>query len=465
MLKSKRTVFAAGLVVCLLAAGGIALRARAASATEGESQLQTASVTSGDIVISATGSAQLIPARSSALSFSTMDTVAEILVDVGDSVKEGGELARLDNEAATVALETAKVALLRLTSDEAIANARISLADAQDELKTATYNQYAQQQGHRASSEVIKLARARVEQAEQSLKFARQRYNNSSGRDEFDNDRVNSLEKVVAAQKELNTYRQQLAWYAGKPSESEQADLEASVALAEAHVAAAQALVGELTGVASPDEAADIASDALIALRQARLDVDAAQAALDATVLTAPFDGVITELNGYVGESSDDFSIGLADVRNPVIDVSVDESDLEIVAVGDPIDLSLDAMPDSVLTGSLRRLDPVLTEVEGIQTVHALAELDQTSLDKVLSLPMGMSGTIEIVHAETHGALLVPVNALHELAEGKYGVFVMESGEPRLREVKVGLQSAVYAEILSGLSLGDTVSLGTEGES
>jgi multidrug efflux pump subunit AcrA (membrane-fusion protein) len=75
-----------------------------------------------------------------------------------------------------------------------------------------------------------------------------------------------------------------------------------------------------------------------------------------------------------------------------------------------------------------------------------------------------MSGTIEIIHAETHNALLVPINALHELDEGKYGVFVMENGEPRLQEVEVGLQSAVYAEILSGLSMGDTVSLGTESE-
>jgi HlyD family secretion protein len=464
MSKGKRIYLAAGITACVLAAGGFALRAWAASGDEDESQLQTASVQTGDITISATGSAQLIPARSSALSFSTTDTVEEILVDVGDSVKEGDVLARLDDEAAKVALESAQVALNQLTSPEAIANAQISLADAQGALKTANYNLYVQQEGHRASSEVIKLAKARVEQAEQSLKFAKQNYNNHSGEDEFDNNRVNALEQVVAAQKQLNTYKQQLAWYTGKPSETDQAELEAQVALAEAQVASAQALLDELTGAATADEAADIASDDLIALRQARLNVDSAQTTLDATTLITPFDGVITELNGYVGETSDGFSIGLADVQNPVVDLSIDESDLEIVAVDDPIELSLDALPDSILTGSLTRVDPVLTELEGIQTVHAMAKLDDTSLDEVLSLPMGMSGTIEIIHAETHNALLVPINALHELDEGKYGVFVMENGEPRLQEVEVGLQSAVYAEILSGLSMGDTVSLGTESE-
>ena len=464
MFKRKRIYLAAGITACVLAAGGFALRAWAASGDEDESQLQTASVQTGDITISATGSAQLDPARSSALSFSTTDTVDEILVDVGDSVKEGDVLARLDDEAAKVALESAQLNLNQLTSPEAIANAQISLADAQDALKTAKYNLYVQQEGHRTSSDVIKLTKARLAQAEEKLEDVKHHYNNTSGRDDKEDERTNALEQVVAAQNQVTTYRQQLAWYIGKPNAVDQARLEANVALAEAQVASAQALVDELTGVATAEESTDIASDDLIALRRARLNVDSAQTTLDATTLIAPFDGVITKLNGYVGETSDGFSIGLADVQNPVVDLSIDESDLEIVAVDDPIELSLDALPDSILTGSLTRVDPVLTELEGIQTVHAMAKLDDTSLDEVLSLPMGMSGTIEIIHAETHSALLVPISALHELDEGKYGVFVMENGEPRLQEVEVGLQSAVYAEILSGLSMGDTVSLGTESE-
>jgi multidrug efflux pump subunit AcrA (membrane-fusion protein) len=55
---------------------------------------------------------------------------------------------------------------------------------------------------------------------------------------------------------------------------------------------------------------------------------------------------------------------------------------------------------------------------------------------------------------------LVPVEALHELAPGEYGVFVVQNGTTRLRVVKVGLQDITSAEITSGLQAGEVVSTG-----
>jgi hypothetical protein len=52
------------------------------------------------------------------------------------------------------------------------------------------------------------------------------------------------------------------------------------------------------------------------------------------------------------------------------------------------------------------------------------------------------------------------VEALRELSPGEYAVFVMENGEPQLRFVEVGLMDFSFAEILSGLESGETVTTG-----
>jgi HlyD family secretion protein len=65
-----------------------------------------------------------------------------------------------------------------------------------------------------------------------------------------------------------------------------------------------------------------------------------------------------------------------------------------------------------------------------------------------------------VISAQAQNVLLVPVEALHELSEGNYAVFVVEDGTPVLRTVEVGLMDYTYAEIKSGLNEGDVVTTG-----
>ena len=57
-------------------------------------------------------------------------------------------------------------------------------------------------------------------------------------------------------------------------------------------------------------------------------------------------------------------------------------------------------------------------------------------------------------------AVMIPVEALHQIEDGRYTVFVMENGTPKLRLVEVGLQDITYAEIKSGLEAGEIVTTG-----
>jgi multidrug efflux pump subunit AcrA (membrane-fusion protein) len=71
-----------------------------------------------------------------------------------------------------------------------------------------------------------------------------------------------------------------------------------------------------------------------------------------------------------------------------------------------------------------------------------------------------MNAAVDIVGGRAENAILIPVEALRELGPGEFAVFVLQDGEPRLRPVEVGIMDFTFAEILSGLEAGETVTTG-----
>jgi multidrug efflux pump subunit AcrA (membrane-fusion protein) len=89
--------------------------------------------------------------------------------------------------------------------------------------------------------------------------------------------------------------------------------------------------------------------------------------------------------------------------------------------------------------------------------VHITARLDNTI---PYELPSGSSASVDVIGGRAKNAVLVPVEALHQIGENKYTLFVMENGKLRLRVVQVGLQDLTKAEITSGLKTGEIVTTG-----
>lgn len=88
-------------------------------------------------------------------------------------------------------------------------------------------------------------------------------------------------------------------------------------------------------------------------------------------------------------------------------------------------------------------------------------ELDLADTQSGTRFFEGLSASVEIIGGQAENVLLVPVEAVRDLGDGAYGVFVVQSdGSLRLRPVEVGLMDATYVEIKSGLDLGDTVTTG-----
>jgi HlyD family secretion protein len=127
------------VVVALLSAGTyVFVRARqTTAAASSASTLQTATARTGNLVLQASGSGYLVAASEANIAFEIDGKLAELDVKLGDQVEKGQILARLDDASLQYKLEEAQLALLELTSPEAIANAELAVTTAQADVITA----------------------------------------------------------------------------------------------------------------------------------------------------------------------------------------------------------------------------------------------------------------------------------------------------------------------------------------
>jgi RND family efflux transporter MFP subunit len=196
-------------------------------------------------------------------------------------------------------------------------------------------------------------------------------------------------------------------------------------------------------------------------LQLAQLNLAAAQENLSNASLKAPFDGVVAAVQAQPGETvGTNPIITLADLEHPLLELYLDETDLHKVATGHEVEVIFDALPDQVFGGRVVRIEPGLVLVEGVPMIQALAALQDENLVEGEILPAGLNASVEIVSGKAENALLVPVEALKELAPGSYSVFVVVDEQLVPRPVQVGLMDLSYAEILGGLEQGEIVSTG-----
>lgn len=462
------------LVVILAAAGGgyaYYRQLNTAPAEATETPIQTATVRSGNLVISATGTGTVISKAEISVGFEKSGVVTELFFDVGDEVVAGDVLASLKTEeteksiAATIANAELNVLKSQQELDDLTnADNSLELAEAQVALVEAQAN-LEEMQEVREDLNYQRCLDSAIENYEAQYYRALNKYNdilkyyekNFSELEDTDPDRLDALATVLSAEDEMNTALANVNWCKGTATEAEIAEADANVALAEATLATAQAAVAELQNA---DNSLDIAvAEAQLASAQAELEV--AQESQAVIELTAPISGMILSVDAIVGQSVGTSAIvTIADVSDILLDVYLDESDMNNVGVGFPVEVVFDALPEQTFTGKIISVAPSLVSMGGVSAVQATAQIDAESFAKPQNLPIGLSATVEVITSEANNALLVPVEALRELSEGKYAVFVMEDGTPVLKVVEVGIMDYTYAEIKSGLNVGDVVTTG-----
>ena len=200
---------------------------------------------------------------------------------------------------------------------------------------------------------------------------------------------------------------------------------------------------------------------------QAQARVDVARVAQGRTVLVAPFDGTVAKIVGEVGEYSTPSPPGVA--TPPAIDLiddsclyveaPMDEVDAPKIKVGQPVRITLDALPKQSFPGKVKRVAPYVTAVEKqARTVDIEATFDDPA--SVGPLLVGYSADVEIILEVRRDVLRLPTSAL--LEGGR--VLVLVDGKLAERKVKMGLANWEYTEILDGLGAGDRIVTSLERE-
>jgi HlyD family secretion protein len=213
-------------------------------------------------------------------------------------------------------------------------------------------------------------------------------------------------------------------------------------------------------GQALAKKAACQAATTTIEVSRARIDV--AQAALDRTRLVAPFDGIIAEVNGELGEFVTPSPVGiptppaidLIDRSCLYVEAPIDEVDAPEIKVGMPAHISLDAFGKKYFEGKVRQIAPYVQDVEK-QARTADIEVDFLSeKDKANMLP-GYSADVEVILDTRENTLRIPTEAL---LEGNR-VYVYDPSDQTISEtaVKIGLSNWQYTEIRDGLKAGQQI--------
>jgi HlyD family secretion protein len=444
--------------LALLAAMGVAgfviyrQVGQAAASTE-EPTVETAIVRQGDLVIYASGSGTLEAYEEIALGFEGGGTLTEVSVRLGDAVKAGQVLARVDGDEARQQLAQAERTLRELTSPSAIAAAQLAVADAQEALQEAQRTYTVNQEGSRATADTIEGARYRLRLAKEKLDEAQDAYDSARS----DGAKALAYDRYASARTAYNTALATYNWYTGHPTETDQAQLEADVALAQAALEEAQALLAALTGEEPAD---DSFGEGLTALEEAQQAVETARQALADTKLVAPIDGVVIAVDGTIGQIVSGTVVTLASITPRQLEVNLDQTDFAMLHDGDRAEVVFDALPDVTFTGHVTQIDPSLTSGGLVSTIRAIVQMDDDPSGEAGHLLLGMSAAVDVISGRAMGATLVPVEALRELSPGEYAVFVMVDGAPTLTPVEVGLMDVTYAEILSGVQPGDVVTTG-----
>jgi len=196
---------------------------------------------------------------------------------------------------------------------------------------------------------------------------------------------------------------------------------------------------------------------------------NAAQAAVERTLVVAPFDGTVAEINAELGEFITPSppgiptlpAIDLLDVSCLYVSAPIDEVDAPQIKTGMSACVTLDAFPEKRCSGTVSRIAPYVLEKEK-QARTVEVEVKLTDPKDLKGLLPGYSADIEVLLANKPKALRVPAEAV--LANNK--VLVMrEDGLLEERSFTPGLSNWNFVEVLSGLNAGDKVvlSIGREG--
>ncbi|MDG2435107.1 MAG: efflux RND transporter periplasmic adaptor subunit [Gammaproteobacteria bacterium] len=211
----------------------------------------------------------------------------------------------------------------------------------------------------------------------------------------------------------------------------------------------------------SKETAVSNAESSAASCNASKAQVDVTKASLERTMLIAPFNGIIAEIEGELGEYVTPSPVGVA--TKPTVDL-IDNSCIYIKAPIDEIDapevvsglkarITMDAFGQEEFPATVTRVAPYVLDLEKqARTVEIEAVFDNPQ--NVL-LP-GYSADITIIIDTEEEVLSVPTQAV---VRDKFVYLINEDDTLVKQNIEVGLSNWQYSEVLSGLTIDDRIVL------
>ncbi|MCL2324104.1 MAG: HlyD family efflux transporter periplasmic adaptor subunit [Actinomycetia bacterium] len=412
--------------------------------TPSASSYLTAQVQQGDLEKTISGSGQLKAGSTAQVNAQVSGTVTGLTVKLGDTVTKGQVLFTIDDSGTLAAAVT--------SASNSLESAQLSLTAAQQSL---------------ASAEAASVTTA------QDLMASGSSSSSSSSGSGSSSQRSSQQQQQQQQQQPSSTSTPLTLAQAQAQADQANAQRASQIASAQAQVKQAQAQV-----------------------TSAQSNYDTAVANQGKTTVTAPAAGVITALgvangsavsgsnnannNGsasaYSGQggnnsnanssssnaaSSSTAAVEISDYSAAMTaDISVSESDISSVKMGQQVRLSFTAFPSLDTTGVVTQISPTGTSSGSL--VDFTVQMTLTKPDK--QLRPGMSVTAQIVTASAANVLMVPNTAIDQASDGSYTVQVARGGNTNdlnTVTITIGIANDSYTEVKSGLSAGDVVISGT----
>lgn len=440
----KKTVVILIAVVAVVIVGLGVLRRLRLRGNEATADYETVAVRRDAIVATVNSSGSVVPGEQLPLVFPSGGLLAQVHVQAGQQVTAGEELARLDTgqlelsvaqAEATLNINEARLEQARAGPDPA----DIAAASAAVESAQASFDRLLAG----PTAEDLESAKLNVEAARNQLWAAQAQRDSTKGNPLTPQASIDAAEAQVLVA-EINVQQAILA----QEKLTEQPS-EADVALARSQLAQAEAQLQKLQQMPTEEDLAIAEAQ----VEQARAALEQAKLRLADAVLVAPFSGTVASVGAQVGELVGAATpvIILADLDYYYVDASIDETDIGSVQVGQDAEISLDAFPDTRLSGKVTRIDPLGRVAQGVVSYDVEIEV----LSAEVALRPNMTAIVDIVVARKEGVLVVPNRAVKRDSGGRYYVEVISEGEVKRRLVTTGLSNELVTEIVTGLGEGE----------
>ena len=193
-------------------------------------------------------------------------------------------------------------------------------------------------------------------------------------------------------------------------------------------------------------------------VKQAQANLNQIRNQIAQKSLTAPIDGIITDIPFEKGEMalSTQTALSMNSLSDFEIKSDIAESDIAKITAGDPVSITFDAFGDSELwQGKVLKIDPAQTVAQGVVYYTTTVGLSGTDT----KVKAGMTANLEIETNRHENALIIPLRAVDQSSNIKT-VKIIEGGQIKDKEIQIGIRNDEgEVEITSGLMEGQRIAI------